>query len=95
MEAEHTPMEVAAARFLCRRDSEVCNVDSDDNWKIYGDEYLSDAREVLKAAGVSELLEALLVLVRRYEHDGVPNDTEGYVQNAKEALAKATGGNHG
>ncbi|QJC75458.1 hypothetical protein [Stenotrophomonas maltophilia] len=42
----------AAARALCRRASEAFNVDFEDNWKIYGHEYIKDAEAALVAAGV-------------------------------------------
>ncbi|MNM28146.1 hypothetical protein D3C81_386550 [compost metagenome] len=58
---KHTPMVVAAARALCRRDSDLCNVDFDDNWKIYGDGFLADAQVALESAAATELLEALVL----------------------------------
>ena len=45
----------AAAKALCRQASTACNVDFDDNWKLYGDEYIADATAVLNAAyGIGE-----------------------------------------
>ena len=40
---------VAAARALCERNAEVCNVDARDNWNIYGNEFIEDARVALAA----------------------------------------------
>ncbi len=40
----------AAARVLCRRAAEQCNVDFEDSWKVYGDDYLEDARAMFAAA---------------------------------------------
>ena len=57
--SKHTPMVVAAAKALCRRGAEQCCVDFDDSWKVYGDEYLTDAQATLEAAGVPALLAAL------------------------------------
>lgn len=94
-EAEFSPMETAAARELCRQHAEVCNVDKDDAWTFHGAEFLDDARKVLLAAGVREMLEAL----RYYTDAQSPGDTcgGGYYsleddsKVAKEAIAKATG----
>ena len=45
----------AAAKALCRQASIACNVDFDDNWKVYGDEYIADATAALNAAhGIGE-----------------------------------------
>lgn len=45
----------AAAKALCREASTACNVDFDDNWKIYGDDYIADATAALNAAyGIRE-----------------------------------------
>ena len=54
---KHAPMVVAAARALCRRDSDLCNVDFDDNWKLYGDGFLADAQVALESIAAPELLE--------------------------------------
>jgi len=53
---KHTPMVVAAARALCRRDSDLCGVDFDDNWKLYGDGFLADAQVALESIAAPELL---------------------------------------
>lgn len=57
--AKHTPMVVAAARVLCKRGADECNVDFEDSWKVHGNSYLEDARLALEAAAAPELLEAL------------------------------------
>lgn len=44
---------VAAARVLNKRAAEACNVDEEDSWKTYGDEYKDDAREALQAAAIA------------------------------------------
>lgn len=45
----------AAAKALCRQASTACNVDFDDNWKVYGDDYIADATAALNAAyGIGE-----------------------------------------
>jgi len=38
-----------------------------------------------------DLLRALCALVARYQHDGVPNDSKPVVDDAKRAIARATG----
>lgn len=64
--ATPSPMVVAAARELCKRASEDCNLDFEDNWKIYGGDFLADAEAALKAAGAPELLEALQEIADDY-----------------------------
>ena len=59
MSAKHTPMVVAAARVLAQRAAAQCNVDAEDNWKVYGEDYLQEAEAALNAAGAPELLAAL------------------------------------
>ena len=43
-------MVVAAARELCRIEADECHTDYDDGWKVYGDDFLRDARRILGAA---------------------------------------------
>ncbi len=50
MQAVHSPDVVAAARVLCKRGAEICNVDEADSWKAYGADYLEDAALALAAA---------------------------------------------
>ena len=40
----------AAARVLADRSAEACNVDKDDNWKVYSEDFIEDARAALEAA---------------------------------------------
>ena len=54
-----TPMYVTAAKVLCQRCTELCDVDFEDSWKQYGDHYLLDAQAMLDAIGAPDLLEAL------------------------------------
>lgn len=42
-----------AARFISDRQSKECNVDADDNWKVYGDEFIEDVTDMLKHIGFS------------------------------------------
>jgi len=39
----------AAARVLADRSAEACGVDKDDNWKIYSEDFIADARTALAA----------------------------------------------
>ena len=39
----------AAARALCNRSAEVCNVDPQDNWNLYANEFIEDAKAALNA----------------------------------------------
>jgi hypothetical protein len=61
MSAGH--MVVTAAKKLCEVYSDACGIDNEDNWKIYGDGYLSDATEVLNACGALSLVQALQDLI--------------------------------
>lgn len=89
----HTPMVVAAARAICRRDSELCNVDFEDNWKFYGDGFLADAQAVLDAVAAQELLTAMQYarewIIAAGKVGGMNN--EATLQRIDAAIAKATG----
>lgn len=43
-------MVVAAARTLSDRHAAACNVDCGDVWKMYGNDFIEDARAALEAA---------------------------------------------
>lgn len=86
MSAQH--MEVAAAREMCRLESECCAVDKDDLWKIYGDVFREDARAVLNACGASELLRALTVIA---ETLSALDEFANLRHIAQAAITKATG----
>jgi hypothetical protein len=43
----------AAARALANRSADVCNVDREDNWKVYSNVFIEDARAALTAAGAA------------------------------------------
>ena len=48
-------MVVAAARMLNERQADACGVDKDDQWKMYGQDFIEDARAMLEAAhGIKE-----------------------------------------
>jgi len=38
----------AAARHMCNRSADVCGVNRDDNWKIYGQDFIDELREALE-----------------------------------------------
>lgn len=40
----------AGGRWMCDQSSEACGVDREDNWKIYGSEYVEEFRGALAAA---------------------------------------------
>jgi hypothetical protein len=90
---KHTPMVVAAARALCKRGAEQCNVDFEDSWKVYGEDYLNDAQAALDAAGAPDLLDALrlahaeLHAMRAAVGPGVLTDKA--IAAARAAFAKA------
>jgi hypothetical protein len=96
MEAKHTPAAVvAAAKELSKRAAADCNVDADDMWKTYGDDYLRDAEAALEASGFSDLLQALkeLTEIAEEEWGGYPEMTNGFqlLARARAAISKATG----
>jgi hypothetical protein len=64
MNAAQNPMVVAGARALCAHESEECNVDSRDNWAIYGDDFLARARVVLDESGALAALTQLTFMAR-------------------------------
>ena len=80
-------MVVAAARVLCKRGAEQCNVDFDDSWKVYGDMYLEDAKAVLEAVGAPELLSELINMTARFKAAIVQGGTDE--EFAEHAVAKA------
>ena len=41
---------VRAAKKMCALSSEECGVNNDDNWLVYGNSYLAEARIVLEYA---------------------------------------------
>lgn len=41
-----------AARVLCHRVADECNVDKEDYWKCYGDGFIEDARAMFAAIGI-------------------------------------------
>jgi hypothetical protein len=86
------PMVVAAARALCKRDAEICNIDYEAEWKEHGGEYVKDAQTALDAAGALELLAALQHAESVYRlnvvKDGEPSST---LANMQAAIAKALG----
>jgi len=48
-------MILVAARVMNDRQADACNVDKDDQWKIYGQDFIDDARAALEAAhGIKE-----------------------------------------
>jgi hypothetical protein len=52
--ARHTPAVVTAARVLCKRAAEECNVNADDSWAVYADIFLEDAQAALAAAEAAQ-----------------------------------------
>lgn len=85
-EVKQSQLVVSGAKALCQHASVICGVDPEDNWKIYGDTFLEDAHVVLNAAGVADLLEALIDCRRALE---LANFTQELaVVNA--AIVKAT-----
>ena len=50
----------AMAKVLSDRAASACCVDPDDNWKIYGQEYIEDVRAMLSAAQPSQAVRALV-----------------------------------
>lgn len=88
--ARPAPMVVVAARALCKRASEICDVNDDDNWKVYGEEFLADAEVMLKAIGAPDLLQALRDLMALESRGRIMPIGKEW-DAARAAIAKATG----
>lgn len=73
-QSEGVPDVSAMAKVLSDRAASACCVDPDDNWKIYGQEYIEDVRAMLSAAPAHP--------AERQE--------QGEVQRLREALERAT-----
>lgn len=97
MSAAPTPMVLAAARALSAQAAQECNVDADDQWKVYSDVFMVDAEAALKACGAFDLLEAL-----QAEEEWRARDLSGAIDpewdyetmvgaKRRAAIAKATG----
>lgn len=89
MSAAHTQMFASAARVLCDRMADACEIDREDAWKEHYHDYMADAKAALEAASAMGLLSALQVIA-----DGTYDTwTNGYQaqQIAITAIAKATG----
>lgn len=98
MSAAHTPMVVAAARVLCNRMADACEIDREDAWKTYGDDYLEDAKAALDAAAATDLFDALADLVANQDATWVAagfTDEQikamPYLMPARAVIAKAGG----
>jgi len=63
-----TAMVIKAAKVLSQRQAEACGVDSEDNWKMYGNDFIGDAQAMLEVVGASELLEALHLLLDQVDY---------------------------
>lgn len=46
----NSPRITAAARALCKLSATECNINEEDNWKLYGDQFKTDAAVALAAA---------------------------------------------
>jgi predicted dienelactone hydrolase len=89
MTAQHTPMEIKAARALCDRAADACGIDRNDNWNVYAEDFKADAKAMLDACGALDLLKALTDLLAVAS---VRIDDPRIVQfdAARAAIAKAT-----
>jgi hypothetical protein len=90
MNAQHTPMVVSAARAMNKRMADQCNVDADDQWKLYGDDMLSDAKAILDAAGATDLLAAAVKTVDENGH--LADGDNCTLIHLVRAISKANGG---
>jgi hypothetical protein len=85
-------MVVAAARAICKLNSDSCGVNDDDNWKQYGETFLEDARAALDAAGAFKLRDALKGLEWAcYGVAYIEDEYSEQVTKARAAIAKAEG----
>ena len=67
---------VAAARVLNKRAAEACNVDEEDSWKTYGEEYKDDAREALRAALATQPAQPSAQSMNGWKPGLEPDDTD-------------------
>jgi hypothetical protein len=90
MTAQHTPMEIKAARALCDRAADACGIDRNDNWNVYAEDFKADAKAMLDSCGAPDLLEALNALVAA--HGSILDLRESdELKLARAAIAKAKG----
>lgn len=80
------PMVIKAARELCKRASNDCNVIEQDNWAIYGEDFIADAEAMLNAAGAPDLLQALEGLLS-LDEDLSADGADAALKAARAALA--------
>lgn len=88
MSTQYTPMVVAAAKALCKRNADGGGINYDDNWRLYSSEWLADAQAAIDASGAHDLLEALRGWIWARETGASEELAEEY---ARAALARATG----
>jgi hypothetical protein len=89
--SQYTPMQVNAARALNKIQSDVCNVNEEDQWKYHGEFFLEDAKVALDAAAAPELLEALKDMLSNCQDEERDDFIVQAVKNARAAIQKATG----
>lgn len=73
----------AMARILADRNADACNVNREDNWTIYGQDYIDDVTAMLAAAPAApaadaELVEALEIFASVMPENGWPKDYDGW-----------------
>lgn len=95
MSAAHTPMALAAGRALADRAAVHCSINADDNWKVYGEDFIEDAEFALNAAGAPELLDIAkridaLLTGQRWNPEGDAPEAL-LLRDARAAIKKATG----
>lgn len=88
-------MVVAAAKVLCRRGADLCQVDPDDSWKIYGETYIEDAQAVLEACGALDLLAVAKRMLDFALGGGDFAYPLGSLQDLEQAISKAEWSQHG
>lgn len=50
---------VAAAKALCKHHADICGVNSDDQWNVYSDDFIADAKIVLEAVQHTRIVASL------------------------------------
>lgn len=86
---DYTPMEIKAARIMCKQHATICGTDEHDVWTFYSEDFKEDARLVLSQCGASELLEAAKLAAEINPYGSVEN---AFARDAaRAAIAKATG----
>ncbi len=93
MDTKEMRVAYAAGRILSDRIAASCNVDCGDQWKIYGNDCIDDAKAMLQGCGVLEILKTAQALIDELDA-ALPHNMKhiaaGQRANLRIALSTAT-----